>query len=61
MTDLNKTTIQTVLIIGVALAALVGSLGGSSILIVGSPGLQSLVGGVGDDLSDQEVESRIVG
>ena len=62
MTDLNKTTIQTVLIIGVALAALVGSLGGAAVtlVLVGSPGLQSLVGGVGDDLSDQEVESRIV-
>ena len=62
MADMNKTTIQTVIVIGVAFSALVGSVGGAAatLFLVGHLGLQSFIGGAGNDLSDQEVASKIV-
>lgn len=62
MGEKNKLAFQTVAVIVIALVALVGSVGGSAatLFLVGPLGLQSFVSESGDDLSDQEVESRIV-
>ncbi|MBI4437813.1 trypsin-like peptidase domain-containing protein [Candidatus Uhrbacteria bacterium] len=65
MKEVNKETktsiIQTLVVIGVAIAALVGSVGGAAatLLFAGAFGLP-ILGPAGGDLTEREVESRIV-
>ncbi len=59
---MNKTTLQTLVVIGLCTSALVGSIGGSvaTFFLLGPAGIQSWLTSESADLTDQEVDSKIV-